>query len=447
MSNKKIKLSRREALIMALCSGGGLGLRSLLTGVPIHFLTRRSMAQTAGKHMIYCYSRDGDPVNSNAPGTYKTGYEHPPAYQTPENITLGSQTLQAAGVWNNLNNNIKQTANFFHLRTTAVAHNESNQALTLNGNVGPIVGSSAEMLPSVISNEMSKLLGTQLDSPISMAASGNTNVNTQTVGAVSATFKGRNQQLYLPTGVKSLFPALSQNLTNARSIRDQYVDSLYSTLKATGTPAQKNYVDEHIVSGGRARQLGDQLVTALNTVDSDTEENVMKTAAALLALKVTPLVTLSINFGGDNHDDNAAKATEVTGHTNGITTINSLYDALVSYGIQDQTIFSMLNIFGRDTRFNTRGGRHHYGSHTVMFSFGPGIKGGMIGDVAQTGSNNFYQSMAINSVTGGTAGADIDANETHQSAAKSLIAATGVPEAKAETLVEGGKVVKAYLED
>jgi|GEM_PF-3861578 len=55
--------------------------------------------------------------------------------------------------------------------------------------------------------------------------------------------------------------------------------------------------------------------------------------------------------------------------------------------------------------------------------------------------------MAINSVTGGTAGADIDANETHQSAAKSLIAATGVSEAKAESMVEGGKVVKAYLED
>ena len=428
--NKKNELNRREALMLALASGGGIGLRSLLTGLPIHFLTRRSMANTGGKFLVYAARRAGDPVNCNVPGTYKAGYDHADEYSTPVNMRIGNQTHQAAPVWDTLRAGIKSSANFFHLRSRTNSHNELDSVMKVFGAIDAIEGRGSEMLPSVIAHEMSKLLGTQLTSPLALG------------GILS--YKGRNQQVYRPTNIKSLFPSnMSNAVVNARRFRDQQIDLIYRDLKSNGTPAQKRFIDNHIVSGSRARQLGNQLAAELESINGNGANDTMRTAAALIALKVAPVVSLELDFGGDNHGDSQL-ANEVRRHESGITAINELYDALSGYGIADQTIFSMLNVFGRTPQRNSRGGRDHWGPQSIMFSFGAGVRGGMIGDIARGGRRNRFEALGINSDTGLTQNPDIDPNFTLHSAAKSLIAATGIEENKVNEMVNGGKIVKAY---
>jgi hypothetical protein len=81
-----------------------------------------------------------------------------------------------------------------------------------------------------------------------------------------------------------------------------------------------------------------------------------------------------------------------------------------------------------------------------MFSFGAGVRGGMIGDLLTNGSRrDWFYAQGINSQTGGIQNPDIDPQQTLHSAAKSLIAATGIEEAKVDEMVLGGKVVRAFL--
>jgi len=430
-NNNKTKLSRREILMLALASGGGIGLRALLTGVPIHFLTKRSMAQAANENfLVFSSRRASDPVNANIPGTYKANYQHAGAFSNPVNMTIGDQTHQAADVWDGLRDGIKANANFFHLRSGTNSHNEQRAVLTASGGVQSPLGRGTEMIPSAISYETSKTLGTQVPNPIA-------------INSDILSYQGRDQQIYRPTGVKGLFPGITPELQNARSFRDQMVDDLYTSVKNSGSTAQKNFLDEHIVSGNKARQLGTQLSEALAEINNNSQDNAMRVTAALLALKITPAVMVGLDFGGDNHADGNL-AGEVNDHRSAIDSINLLYDSLSVYGIQDKTTFAQLNVFGRTTRRNSRGGRDHWGNASMMFSFGPNIKGGMIGDLAAD-NNNRYNAMGINSQTGGTNGADIESGRTLHSAAKSLMAAMGISKEKAEEMVIGGKVVDAYL--
>lgn len=427
-TNKKI--NRRDLILSAAFGSGAIGLRSLLTGLPIHFLTSRSMANTTGKYLVYCARRAGDPVNNNVPGTYVEDYAHSDAFSTPVDIRLGTETFKAASAWNLLSNEIKASANFFHLRTTTNSHNELESVMKIFGAVEPIEGRAAEMLPSVIAHEHSQLLGTQLTHPIALQ------------GILS--YKGRNQKIYSPQNIKSLFPSgLSTAMLDARAFRDRQIDSIYRDVKTNGTPAQRRFMDDYVVSGQKARDLGNQLSQELATVNGNSQADQMRTAAALLALKVTPSVIVGLDFGGDNHGD-ATLSNETAKHNSSIQDINILFESLKSYGIQDQTIFAMLNVFGRTPWRNSRGGRDHHGRQSIMFSFGSSIKPGMVGDIRK-GDRNRYEAQGINSQTGRIDNPDIDPNQTLHSAAKSLIAATGLSEAKINTLVTGGKVVRGFL--
>ncbi len=429
-NNKDVVLNRRDLLIAGMLSGGGIGLRSLMTGLPVHFLTQRSMAAAGGTFLVYCGRSSGDPVNCNVPGTYKTGYDHSEEFRNPVDLRIGTQVHKAASAWNTLNADIKKTANFFHLHTLTNSHNEMDSVSKIFGAIEPIEGRTAEMLPSMIAYEMSKMLGTSLDNPIAMQG--------------PLQFKGRTQTVYRPTDITSLFPTgLSDARVNARKFRDQLVDSTYRDIKTNGTPAQKRFLANHAISGDKAKELGDQLAQALNGINGNGTDDKMRTAAALLALKVTPVVTMGLDFGGDNHGDTNL-TNETNKHKSSIASINLLYEALKGYGIEDKTIFSLMNVFGRTPTVNGRGGRDHHGQQSIMFSFGNGIKGGMIGDLMPS-SRRGFQSSPLNSQTGRVENPDIDHKETLHSAAKSLMVATGISESKVNKIVTGGKVVKAYL--
>lgn len=429
-TNKQVVLNRRDLLIAGMLSGGGIGLRSLLTGLPVHFLTKRSMAAVGGTFLVYCGRSSGDPVNCNVPGTYKEGYDHSAEFRNPVDMRIGTQVHKAATAWNDLNAEIKQTANFFHLHTLTNSHNEMDTVNKIFGAIDPIEGRAAEMLPSMISYEMSKLLGTSLEAPIGLGG--------------PLEFKGRTQTIYNPTDITALFPTgLSEARVNARKFRDQLMDSTYRDIKTNGTPAQKRFLASHAISGDKAKELGEQLAQALAGINGNSQDDRMRTAAALLAIKVTPVVTLGLDFGGDNHGDNNL-TNETARHKTAVASINVLQQALKGYGIEDKTIFALLNVFGRTPTVNSQGGRDHHGEQSIMFSFGAGVKGGMIGDLRPSNRRGF-QSSPINSVTGRVENPDIDHRETLHSAAKSLMVATGISEKRVNEVVTGGKIVKAYL--
>lgn len=433
MTNNKKKnaeISRREILLGALAAGGGIGLRSLLLGLPVQFLTQRVMAASKANFLIYAMSKGGDPVNCNVPGTYIDGYDHADAFKVPVMTTWGTQSLKAAPCWNSLKSEIKSTANVFHIRTMTNSHSEMDKVTNVFGSVESLDGRSVEMLPSRIAYELAGSHGTQLNYPVALAG--------------PLTFRGKNQKIYNPSSIKALFPAgVDAAMASARVFRDKQIDALYKDIKSNGTPAQMRFLSNYASSAVEARNLAGELSSALAPVSGNTEVDYMKTAAALLALRLTPVVTLDINFGGDNHADTGL-VSEVARHNDAMLTLNALYDALKGFGIHNQTTFSMLNVFGRTTKVNARGGRDHNHRHSIMFSFGAGVKGGMIGDLAP-GFRGFPESQAVNSATGKTVGADVPVDETLHSAAKSLIVATGIPEASANKMVTGGKIIKPFL--
>lgn len=424
-------IDRRELILRALALGGGLGLRAFATGLPISFLTRRAMAATNGTYLIYAASASGDPVNCNVPGTYITGYDHPAVWSNPTPIQFGSQTLSAAAVWGTLKPEIRNMANFFHLRIRTNGHNEMPNVTKFLGAIQPLEGRAAEMLPSVIGYEVGKLRGTLLEQPIALGG--------------DLSYKGRSQKVYKPTDLKDIFPTgLSNIQKNMRQFRDQQVDLVYRDLASTGTPAQKKFFDERVISGQAAQTMANLLAVELNTITANDAASQMRTAAALLKTGVTSAVMLKVGFGDDNHTDTGL-VNEEAEHNKGVGILNSLHDALTSYGIEDETTFAMINVFGRTPKINARGGRDHFGKHSIMFSFGPSVRPGMVGGVALTaGGSGQPESQGINSSTGGIANPDILIDETLQSAGKSLMRACGLSQTTADKYIVGGKTVQTY---
>lgn len=425
------KLDRRQILINAMTASSGLALRSLLTGIPITFLTHRAMAAGEARYLVYSSSGSGDPMNANVPGTYMENFDHPAVWNDPVNINLGGTNYQGAAVWNDLNSEILANANFFHHRSNTNSHNELASVMTAFGAVRSSTGTQTEMIPSLVAQQNSARLATQIRTPLAL-------------GSILK-FEGKNQKIYNPQGIKSLFPTnLADRQIAMRNFRTTQLDAVYRSIKQQGTSAQMKFLDQYALSEDKAKVLGESLATALASVNGNSDADDMRTAAALLALNVTPVVTVRIGFGGDNHGDTNLNS-EVTQHRNAISTINTLYDALSSYNIQDRTTFAALNVFGRTPQRNNRGGRDHHGNSSVMFSFGPDVNAGVTGGLVVGGRRNRPEAQGINSVTGGIENPDINASVTLHSAAKSLLVASGVDSTKVDSLVLDGKVVQSYV--
>jgi len=124
--------------------------------------------------------------------------------------------------------------------------------------------------------------------------------------------------------------------------------------------------------------------------------------------------------------------------------------------LTDKVTFATMNVFGRNLNGISKltgtspGGRDHYGNHNVMVITGKNVKPSVIGGVVAD-SKGTYLAAGINSTTGAAAmgtDADIDQAHTQVSAARTLGAALGIPDAVAANdyiAAAGGKVVTAAL--
>jgi hypothetical protein len=429
-------LNRRDALLAGLFGANYVGLRALATGLPAWFIMnpRKATAQdlqcaiTAKEKMQYLVvsaSSQGDPLNCNVPGTYEAPeIIHPlAATMAPTMVTLGAKAYGAALPWAGtdvggaLSPATLARTNFFHYSTRSTVHGDQPKVMKLLG-----LTNRSEMLVSAFAKHLSVCLGTVQSEPVAVGARGNS--------SELISFTGRTLPSVSPTQLKQLLTGSKTNvLVKLRAVRDASLTKLNDLAKTTGSTVQKQFLDSMASSRSQVRQLADALATTLNAITSDDVKGQGLAAAALISANVTPVVTMHIGFGGDNHTDTDL-AGEAAQTVTGAAGIQALQDALAALGLQDKVTFATMNVFGRNlngiAKTDGRTGRDHYGNHAVSVLIGKNIKPGVTGGVMK-GSGAAYSASDIDSATGAAVpGGDIPAAKTNVALARTLGAALGI---------------------
>jgi Protein of unknown function (DUF1501) len=443
-----MNITRREALFHLLFGAGCVGLRALATGVPAAILLnpRKALADAADagaqvpslnkpQFLIFSTTGAGDPVNCNAPGTYddpNIGHASDPT-MAATSISLGGETAKAAKIWSSLPASALARTCFFHHGTYTVIHPDEGKVLRMMG-----ACAGGEMLPAMLSRELAPALGTVRQQPISLSGS----------FTEAVYFQGAPQPLLTPTTLSSVLAAPKNGLgtMDLVKLRDQGLDSLNALVKSQGNGAQKNFIDQYATSTTQLRTLQNGLLNSLSMLKNDNQDSQIQAALILFQMKVTPVVVVHIDFGGDNHSD-VNLAQEVSGHQSGVATLSKMVDALGAAKLQDQVTFAMMNVFGRTMiAKDVSNGRQHNDGHHVTVMIGAKLKGSVIGGVAQPAAGKEYQAMAIDSATGkGAASGDIAYGATFGAMGQTLAAAVGLADETIESNVLTGALVRAAL--
>lgn len=451
--------TRRNALTAGLMGVGFAGLRAAATGLPAWFLANPRAASaedmqcaitTTGKaqFLVVSASSAGDAMSCNAPGTYAA-----PAIIHPTNaefvstpIALGTKTVAGAQIWSTLTPAVLARSNFFHHITGGLVHGDHPKVMRLMG-----ATTGGEMWPSVYAKHLFKCLGTVQAEPVAVGTGGNS------LEAIS--FSGRTLSTVSPTQLKQLLTGSATDpVVKLRKLRDTTLDSLNAMFKKDGTKEQIAFLDAMAASQAQVRELAASLATTLNAITNDGVAGQALAAAALIAAKVTPVVTLHIPFGGDNHSDADLydewfQHTDHDGSSSGVPGVQAVQDALASQMLTDTTTFATMNVFGRDlsgtAKVTARGGRDHFGNHSVMMMIGKNVAPGVTGGCTII-SGTVYGASDIDSATGASkaSGGDIPRADTHTAAAKTLGIALGIdPSLLTADFVDNGtiKYVKGAL--
>ena len=430
-------ITRRDALNAGLMGIALTGLRAAATGLPAWFLAnpRTASAQdmqcaisTMGKaqFLVVSASSAGDAISCNAPGTYDaTPIIHPTQAEfVKTNITLGTQMVTGAQIWSTLTPAVLGRTNFFHHITSGLVHGDHPKVMRLMG-----ATTGGEMWPSIYAKHLFKCLGTVQAEPVAVGTGGN--------ALEQIAFSGRTLSTVSPTQLKQLLTGSATDpVVKLRKLRDTTLDSLNAMFKKDGTKEQMAFLDAKAASQGQVRELAASLATTLNAITDDGVGGQALAAAALIAAKVTPVVTLHIPFGADNHTDAGLydewfQHTDHNGTSTGVPGIQAVQDALSSLMLTDSATFATMNVFGRDlsgtAKVNSRGGRDHFGNHSVMVMIGKKVAAGVTGGCTPI-SGTVYGASDIDSATGASkaSGGDIARADTHTAAAKTLGVALGI---------------------
>ena len=432
--------NRRKALLTGLFGTGYVGLRAMATGLPAWFLMnpRQASAQDMAcaltakdkmQFLIVSASSAGDSISCNCPGTYDAAtIIHPTdATMASTPVALGARTVNAAAPWAALSAAVRGRANFFHYAPGGIVHGDHPKSMRLLGQT-----TGGEMVPSIYAKHLFKCLGTVQAGPVAIGTGGN--------ALEMISFSGRTLPTISPTQLKQLLTGSATDpVVKLRSLRDNTLDTLNAAFKADGTPEQRTFLDAMASSQQQVRQLSQSLATTLAAITTNDVHGQALAAAALIAAKVAPVVTLHIPFGGDNHtdpnlDDETFDHTDHDATGRGVPGIQAVMDAVASLSLTDNVTFATMNVFGRDlsgtAKVTARGGRDHFGNHGVMVMIGKNVNPGVTGGAGLlTGS--VYAATGINSTTGASmvSGGDIALGDTKVSAAKTLGAALGIDQA------------------
>lgn len=462
-------ITRRDALT-SLFGAGYIGLRALATGLPVWYLLnpRRATAQDlecaiAGRenaqYLIVSASSAGDPIGCNCPGTYEDeraihpeGTDPNGVSMAPVDLRLGQRTYRAAGPWAQLSQDVLDRTSFFHHVTLATVHGDQPKVMRLMG-----ATNGGEMIVSAYAKHLAPCLGTIQAEPVAVGARGN--------ASELLSFAGRALPSVSPTQLRELLTGSVGRraargggvspLVRLRSIRDAHLDRLNALAKEDACGVQAKFLDAMASSQARVRQLAESLADTLSSITADDVSGQALAAAALISANVTPVVTLHVPFGGDNHTDNNLQ-NEIDEHVTGVQGIQAVMDAVAAMGLRDRVTFSTLNVFGRNLngidKTEQRQGRDHYGNHSVAVMIGKNIAPGVIGGVLpieDRGSNGALGAAGIDSATGApSASGDVGREQTHVAMAKTLGVALGIPSAALDSAFvasANSKVIPAAL--
>lgn len=448
-----MELSRREALLGTLFGAGWIGLRSLATGLPISFLLnpRAAVAAAASaapaQFLILSTSGAGDPMGCNVPGMYPDAYSatnkvaHPPAVpgdatldMAPTPVSVGGKTYQAARPWSTLDAAALARTCFFHHTTLTNNHTNEGKVLKLMGAI-----KRQEMLVSLCAKSLAPTLGTIQKEPVA-------------VGSETLQYEGRSLPRLTPTGLRSALANPAGPLTDLQKLRDADLDRLNALLKQSGTTAERQFLDRMAQSQVEARSISQSLLDNLNGITNDGQDNQIVAAVTLIAMKVSPVVAIRLDFGGDNHTDTALQ-NEARRTITAVASMNLLFSKLDALGLRDSVTFAAMNVFGRTLSFKGTGtesaGRDHLANHHCTVLIGKGVKAGVVGGIEANG--NDFKAMALSSATGlgvpaaQASSADIAFSDTLGALGKTLGASLGVPAQALEDNITQGKAVTAAL--
>lgn len=452
-----MSLTRRQAILSALLGSGSLGLRSLATGLPVAFLANPLRAQTctldqaAAQFILMTTSDSGDPMNANMPGTYAfPDIAHPPAAMFPDfaqgTMTLSGKQHLAAKCWADLVNSVDPTINVKD-RIAFIHHSTQNNSHTNQPKVQRIMGMlpRQEMLVSYLAKQLAPCLGTVQKEPVVVGASG---------PGEFLSYEGRSLPKLSPTALRETLLSPAGGLANLQTLRDKDLDRLNALLKESGNTAQKAYLDRLANSQRQVRTIEQALLSNLMSIVNDGPAGQITAATALMAMKVAPVVSLHLPFGGDNHTD-ANLAREAAQTTESVAPLDAggmprrtgfaeIMRQLTALGLRDQVTIFAMNVFGRTLKKNGTTGRDHWGTHHVSVMIGKGIKAGVIGGMEL--KNGEYNAMPFDSTTGvASAGGDITLADGLGAVGKTLARSVGLTEAVLSTDLMLGKPIKAAL--
>lgn len=439
--------SRRSLIQRTLFGASGIGLRALATGLPAAFIASpgRALAQMSAvagpQFLLWAHSGNGDPSSSNTPGTYEDAYQGPlkvahsqaPA-MAATSLKLGAATYQAAKPWSTLPQSALDRCCFFHHSTRTNNHTDDQKVLKLMGAVN-----RQEMLMSAIAKQLAPALGTIATEPLPLS---NQHVS----------FSGRSLAQLRPTGLRDALISPVSPLRDLQKLRDNDLDRLNALCKEHGNVEERRFLDEFASTQAQARGISIDLLNLLSAIKDDSVDGQIVAASVLFKMKVTPVVSFTLDFGSDNHDD-PALARETARHQTALASINRLLAQLQSLGLQDSVTFVMMNVFGRTLVHKGKGmesaGRDHLANHHCTVMIGKHIKASVIGGIEAKG--NDFSATAIDPSTGGAvlaaaAGTNfIPVADSLAAAGKTIAAAVGLPEAAILETVATGKVVRAAL--
>jgi len=435
--------NRRQALSNVLFGSGAIGLRALATGLPASFLLRPTEAsaealecaidKNRAQYLVLSTSGAGDPFNANTPGSYEFDdivHSADPAMKKTA-IKLGTSQVNAAQIYSTLPQWVLDRSTFIHHSTLTNAHPNHPKVLRVMGYTD-----RQEMAPSVFSKTLAGCLGTIQSEPVSAGAGS------------QFTFEGKALPNLVPTSLRDMLAVDSSPLGKMQALRDASVDKLSALLRDRGTKAQRDYLDQLVISRKQARSLGDELASIFSNIKGNGPAGQIAASVALIKMNVSPVVYVRLPFGGDNHGDADLMVSETPQTIESIGNIALLMQLLKDNGLEDRVTFGVQNVFGRTLLKNGLKGRDHWGSHHVTMLTGKYIKPGVVGGLVPTSGarGKDYLAGSFDSTTGrlNTSG-DIPVGESLGAVSRTMGAALGVPASVLEQKIKLGKTIQAAL--
>lgn len=431
-------LNRRQLLLSGLAGAGLVGLRAMVTGLPVSFLLNPQSALAAGtcaagaQYLILSMSASGDALNINVPGTY----DLPAAFAAgsvnhadPMDLTMAATPLKlgaaqwtAAKPWSTLPQKVLDRTVFFHHSTGTANHGELGRVLELFGALR-----RGQWLPSYFAKNLQACFNTVQVQPV-------------TIGGEQLSFEGQYLPKLSPTGLKAVLSAPKDLAATLQGLRDDTLNKLNATLKANraATTQERAFLDNMALSQVDLRTMISQVATDLATINGDDANNQVIAAALLIKMNVTPVVTIHLPFSGDNHSDNNFN-NEATQTNASVNNIKALMTKLAAYGLEDKVTFATMNVFGRT--FDTLNGRGHNASHSVSLMIGKGFKGGVVGGIVPGG-----HAADIDAASGAAApNGDVPAANSLASVAKTLGVGIGLTEAQVSDQITSGTTIRGVI--